>query len=113
MDEQLLQFFSIFLICFVGPTNVNSQNTAISLKTIHFFDKIKPILYPQVRNSITQQTLTYIICNMNIFQYANNYKKPSDNIDHYHHNNNNNNDNNKYNNRSTRVILRYPRLKNR
>ena len=31
----------------------NSQNTAISLKPIHFFDKIKPILYQQAGNSMT------------------------------------------------------------
>ena len=48
---------------------------------------------------------------MNIFQYPNNYEKPSDNIDHYHNNHNDNN--NKYNNRINSVILRYPRLKNR
>ena len=33
---------------------VNSQNTVKSLKHIHIIDKIKLILYPQVRNSITK-----------------------------------------------------------
>ena len=40
---------------FVGPTQCqfSYQNTAISLKPIHFFDKIKLILYQQARNSMT------------------------------------------------------------
>ena len=36
---------------------VNSQNTVISLKPIRFSDRIKLILYPQVRYSMTQLTL--------------------------------------------------------
>ena len=48
---------------------VNSQNTAISLKAIHFFDKIKLILYPQVRNSMTQLTLVYNLRQNHTAQY--------------------------------------------
>ena len=36
---------------------VNSQNTAISLNPIHFINKIKIILYMQIRNSITHLTI--------------------------------------------------------
>ena len=42
-------------------SNANLQNTAISFRTIHFFDRIKLILYTQVRNFITQLTLIDII----------------------------------------------------
>ena len=40
---------------------VSIQNTAISFKAIHFFNKIKLILYPQVRNSISHLTLVKIV----------------------------------------------------
>ena len=43
-----------------GVMYVNSQNKAIFLKSIIFFDKIKLILYPQVRNYMTQLTLYYL-----------------------------------------------------
>ena len=43
---------------FVGPTLC--QNAAISLKPINCFDKIKQILYPQGRISMTQLTSTDI-----------------------------------------------------
>ena len=36
-----------------GITYINSQNTTISLKPIHLFDKIKLILYQQDGNSMT------------------------------------------------------------
>ena len=43
---------------FAGPHYGNSQNTSITKNAIHLFDNIKLILYPQVRNFITQLTLT-------------------------------------------------------
>ena len=39
------------------PIDVNSQNTAISLKPINFIDTTKLILYPKVRNSMSQLTI--------------------------------------------------------
>ena len=40
---------------------VNSQNTAISFWTIHLFDRIKLILYLQIKNSRTQLISMYSI----------------------------------------------------
>jgi hypothetical protein len=42
---------------FKVPGYVNSQSKAISLKTIPFIDKIKLILYLQVKNSLTSLTI--------------------------------------------------------
>ena len=53
LNLEVLYFFKLSPI-FVGPTNVNLQNTEISLNTIQLF----LIKSSQVRNSITQQTLT-------------------------------------------------------
>ena len=47
---------------FQAPRYVNSYNTEISLKPIHLFDKVKLILYPQVRNSMTSLTLKIPAC---------------------------------------------------
>ena len=44
-----------------APRYVNLQNSAMSLKTINFFHKTKLILYLQVTNPISLQTLMYTI----------------------------------------------------
>ena len=54
-------FFLVYYYC-------NRHNAAISLKSIHFIDKIKLILTLQVRNSITNLTITYMIQSRSISQ---------------------------------------------
>ena len=71
IDEQLLQksyfanfksggmyfIFENYAQYLLTPLDVNSQNTAISLKPINFIDTTKLILYPKVRNSMSQLTI--------------------------------------------------------
>ena len=58
LQNFLLPLFQITLFSKIMPNfcrshaNVNSQNTAISMRPIDFFDKTMRILYLQVRNSI-------------------------------------------------------------
>ena len=47
----------LLILCVSGVMSIYSQITDILSNAIHFFDKIKLILYPQVRNSMAQLTL--------------------------------------------------------
>ena len=59
IESWLLKFkFQIYKHLSPGAIDVNSQNTAISMKHIHVIDKIKLVLYPQSRNSITMLKLS-------------------------------------------------------
>ena len=60
-NDDFFVFFLVYYYC-------NTHNAAISLKSIHFIDKIKLILTLQVRNSITNLTITYMIQSRSISQ---------------------------------------------
>ena len=64
LDTRNIKILNTLLLC-------QLKNTAISLKLIHFFDKIKLILIPQVRNSKTHLTL----CNINMKIYKQQHSK--------------------------------------
>ena len=63
LSKKLMGFKEIILNFFRPHAMwIHIPNTEISLKPIHLFDKVKLILYPQVRNSMTPLTFKIPAC---------------------------------------------------